>query len=130
MLHDAVEPLACALACHGELRADHTPRQSGAMCVGHPSASTQNTDHGGSSSGQIRLPCSVLPRSVEVPTVLDAKHGDHGLVVVNLVDHAIGATPCRPETGEFSLQRMAEASRVLAQWAEHELDHRCRDTLR
>ena len=72
---------------------------------------------------------TALSGSIDVRTVLDPKDRDHRLVVVDLVDHAIGTTPRRPRTREFSLQWMANTSGVLAQWAEHELDHRRGDTL-
>ena len=49
---------------------------------------------------------------------------DEPLVIVDPIDDAIGAAPSRPESGEFSLKRMSNLSRVLAQRPEQELDHR------
>ena len=72
---------------------------------------------------------TALSGSINVRPVLEPEDRDHRLLVVDLVDHAIRTTPRRPQTREFSLQWMANTSGVLAQWAEHELDHRRSDTL-
>ena len=56
--------------------------------------------------------------------MFDPENVDELLVIVDLIDDAIGAAPSRPESGEFSLKRMSNLSRVLAQRPEQELDHR------
>ena len=53
--------------------------------------------------------------------MVGSQDGHDMLRVVKLVRHAICATSCGPHPGEFALQRMANATRVLAQRSDHEL---------
>ena len=56
--------------------------------------------------------------------MFDTQDINDSFVLVDLIDDAIGAAPGRPESGEFSLKRMSNLSRVLAQRPEQELDDR------
>jgi hypothetical protein len=47
---------------------------------------------------------------------------DQQLSLVDLVDDAVGTSPCRAKSGQFSLEESADAVRILEQRSEHELD--------
>ncbi len=59
--------------------------------------------------------------------MVDPQHVDRMCVVVDLVDDAILTTASRPEAGQLAVQWMADASWVLDQAADKELDDRCGD---
>jgi hypothetical protein len=54
--------------------------------------------------------------------MVDAKHADCGVLLVDLVHDAVGATTRRVQIGELSPQLPTEALWVLEEWSEHELD--------
>jgi hypothetical protein len=59
-----------------------------------------------------------------------AQH-DHGvLIVVDRVDHSVGATPSRVEPCQLALQTAADAVGILDERYQHELDDRCRSAFR
>lgn len=69
------------------------------------------------------LSCIVsLSRPVDVGSMFDTQNIDRPRVVIDLVDDAVRPAPSRPESGEFSLKRMSNLLRVLAQRPEQELD--------
>lgn len=53
--------------------------------------------------------------------MVDSQDGHDVLLVVKFVHHAICTAPSRPHAGEFALQRVADATGVLAQWPDDEL---------
>jgi hypothetical protein len=61
--------------------------------------------------------------------MFDAEDVNEPLVVTDLVVDAIGATSGRPETSEFTLERVTDLARIVAERPEHELDHRRGDPL-
>lgn len=67
---------------------------------------------------------AALSRSVHIGSVLDPKDGDGLCLVVYLVDDAIGTSSRGPESRQFTLQRVTDPWRVLAQWPDHEF-HDC-----
>ena len=62
--------------------------------------------------------------------MFDAKDVDEPLVIVDLVDHAIGAAPSRPESSEFTLEWMSDPVAVLAERTDQELDDCSGHTIR
>lgn len=54
--------------------------------------------------------------------MLDPENVDELLVIVDLIDHAIGAAPRRPESSEFTLEGMSDPLGVLAERSDQELD--------
>src|SRR2546423_6195057 len=60
------------------------------------------------------------PRAVDVPAVLDAVHEDGGGFVVDLKDDPVVATPGRPEPSEFTDERLADATGLGGEGAEHQ----------
>jgi hypothetical protein len=55
--------------------------------------------------------------------MLDPKDGDSRGMGVDLVDDAIRASSGGPQSCKFSLQRVADPARLLAQRPDHELDN-------
>lgn len=63
-------------------------------------------------------------RAIRGRSVFDPKNDHESMRLVDLVDHAVGATPGRPESGEFALEFVAETVWIVDERAEHELDDR------
>lgn len=63
--------------------------------------------------------------AVHVGTMLYGRHDDGAVVVVDLVQHAVGTAPGRPGSGvRRQKQALAESLRVLQQRGRDELVHR------
>lgn len=56
--------------------------------------------------------------------MFDPENVDELLVIVDLINDAIGAAPSRPESGEFALELMTDLARIFTERSEQELDHR------
>ena len=69
-----------------------------------------------------RLP--VLPGSIDVAAVFDAKHDDLWWFLADAVQDAVGTPPCRPNPGQLSAERLSYAERLSHQRSRQELDHR------
>jgi len=54
--------------------------------------------------------------------MFDPENVDELLVIIYLVDDAIGAAPRRPEANEFTLEGMSDPVGVLAERSDQELD--------
>lgn len=61
--------------------------------------------------------------SVDVGAVIDAHDSDRGVVVVDLVDDAIGTAPGGPQASQLPLQRMPNAAGSFEECSNHELDN-------
>lgn len=57
--------------------------------------------------------------------MFDPENVDQLLVIVDLIDDAIGAAPRRPDPSEFTLERMSHPVGVPAERSDQELDDRC-----
>jgi hypothetical protein len=71
-----------------------------------------------------------LTRPVHVSTVLHSVDQDDLIVFEDLVDDAVVATPRRPQSLEFTDQRLAESARVLSDRTEDGLQRRVAHLLR
>jgi len=65
---------------------------------------------------------SFSARAVDISPMINPKHGDFALFVINLVDDAIRTTPRQPQAGELAHQRVAQTTRRLDKRSNHELD--------
>lgn len=61
-------------------------------------------------------------RSEHVPSVVDAQHGHHALVVVDAVQNLVRAAACAVNSSELVAQLSPDATRVVEQRAGDELD--------
>lgn len=62
--------------------------------------------------------------------MFDPENVDELLVIIYLVDDAIGAAPRRPEADEFTLEWMSDPAGVLAERSDQELDDCSGHTIR
>lgn len=62
--------------------------------------------------------------------MFDPENVDELLVIVDLIDDAIGAAPRRPEPSEFTLEWMSDPVGVLAERSDQELDDGSGHTIR
>ena len=65
-----------------------------------------------------------LPRPVDIRPVIDSDDSHEGVVLVDLVDHAVRPPTGGPKTGQFPLQWVTYPVRVRDEWPNHELDDR------
>ena len=54
--------------------------------------------------------------------MLNSENRDDVEIVVDLVNQSVCATPGRPQSRKFPLQRVTHALGVVTQWTEYELD--------
>ena len=62
--------------------------------------------------------------------MFDPENVDELLVIVDLIDDAIGAAPRRPESSEFTLEWMSDPVGVLAEGSDQELNDCSGHTIR
>lgn len=70
------------------------------------------------------------PAPVHITAVLNSKDRDLALVIVDCVEHPVGASARRPAPGELALQGLADPVWLAEEIAGDELDDRCCDGLR
>ena len=86
------------------------PRDDLAEC---PVCAIERTNalRGGRSIAAVARANVYSERTVGVSAVLDPDHDDLPSVLTNAIEHAIAASPGRPDSGEVSAQRFADATR-------------------
>jgi hypothetical protein len=72
---------------------------------------------------------SPLSGSIDIGPVVNSQNGHASGRVVDFIDNSVSTPSRRPHASEFALQWMTDATRVLAQWSDNELNDGSRNPL-
>lgn len=62
--------------------------------------------------------------------MLDSEDNHFGRLIANAIEHSIGSPTCRPDTGQFLTEWLANSTRLGNDCASQEFGHRSGDRLR